>query len=356
MQRTGRVRIVDVAKAAGVSRASVSFAFNSPGRLGKDTTARILDVAREMGYRPHPVAKMLAKRRTMTLGILTPQVTSVAFSNPYFGMFTQGIAQVAEDYGYCLTLVSPLHGSLAQAADLATVDGFVASGLGEDHPEVEEIREAGLAIVMVDSVAFPGHASVDIDDQLGARSAAEHVLELGHKDILIIAVEPPDYGEKVRPSRRESDVTSRRMAGYRQAFAAAGVRIPDENVIEAPSTFDGGMEAFHKACDDGRPFTAVLAMSDVLAIGAMHAALERGLSVPNDISVVGFDDIDVAEHTLPPLTTVHQPIREKGAIAARLLVSALTGPAVRPEHLRLETRLVIRGSTGPAKATTGGVE
>ena len=125
--------------------------------------------------------------------------------------------------------------------------------------------------------------------------------------------------------------------------------LADERVVTGSASFDGGLRAFIRALDSGLRFTAVLAMSDAMAIGAIHAAYERGLTVPGDISLVGFDNIDEAERTHPPLTTVHQPSRDKGAAAARLLLAAIdrrgSGP---PEHLRLGTRLIIRESTSRA--------
>ena len=156
-QRTGRPRIADVARAAGVSKTAVSFAFNKPDRLAPDTTARILLVAEQLGYTPHPVARMLSQRETRTIGVLTPQALSVIFSNPFFGAFSEGVAVAAEASGYALYFISPLHGSLASAMDRATVDGVVAIGLSEDHPEVEAIRRAGVPVVLVDSSALPDH-------------------------------------------------------------------------------------------------------------------------------------------------------------------------------------------------------
>lgn len=345
-QRVKRARIADVATGAGVSKSTVSIAFNRPERLSPETTVRIRAIADSLGYRPHPVARMLAQRRTMTLGILTPQALTVAFSNPFFSAFSQGVASVAEELGYGLLFVSPLHGSLAGAAGRATVDGFVAIGLGEDHPEVGQIRQAGLPIVLVDSAAFPEHGSIEVEDMVGASLAAEHLLALGHTEFLVIAVEPPQFGRQGEGAVTDAgSVMARRLRGYRAALEAAGIVLGEDRVVEGPASFAGGMGAFNRACQDGLQFTAVLAMSDAMAIGALHAARDRGVRVPEDMSVVGFDNIDIAEYTQPPLTTVHQPIAEKGAEAVRLLMSAIDGHAEPPEHRRLGTRLIVRGST-----------
>lgn len=352
-QRVRRARIADVATEAGVSKSTVSLAFNSPERLAPETVARIRGVAKGLGYRPHPVARMLAQRRTMTLGILTPQALTVAFSNPFFSAFSQGVASVAEELGYGLLFVSPLHGSLSRAASLASVDGFVAIGLGESHPEVEQIRQAGRPIVLVDSAAFPEHGSVEVEDAAGARLAAEHLLELGHRSFLVIAVEPPDFARRTAPDGAAAEsVKTRRLRGYRDALDPAGIVLGDDRVVEGPASFQGGMAAFKSAYQAGLRFSAVLAMSDAMAIGALHAARDCGLRVPEDVSVVGFDDLDIGEHTHPLLTTVHQPIAEKGAEAVRLLMSAINGRGEHPEHRRLATRLIVRGSTSRAHRVT----
>ena len=341
--RTQRPRIADVAREAGVSKTAVSFAFNSPDRLAPETATRIRKVADLLGYRPHPVARMLTQRQTMTIGVLTPQALSVIFSNPFFGAFSEGVALAAEEYGYGLHFISPLHGSLARAMSRATVDGVVAIGLSDGHPEVEHIRRAGLPIVLVDSTALPEHGSVAIDDVGGARAAADHLVELGHRDVLVLGVEPP------APGRAEpAGVTSRRLRGYREAFERVGAPIPDERVLVGPASIDGGLAITDRAWREGLRPTAILAMSDAMAIGAMRALRDLGLGVPGDVSVVGFDDIDLAPHVDPALTTVHQPIRRKGEEAVRLLLSVVERRVPeQSEHRRLETRLIVRASTGP---------
>ena len=345
-RRRTRPRIADVAREAGVSKTAVSFAFNSPERLSTETAIRIREVAGALGYRPNPVARMLTQRQTMTLGVLTPQALAVIFSNPFFALFSEGVAHAAEDLGYELHFISPLHGSLALAVGRSTVDGVVAIGLSADHPEVEQIRGAGLPMVLVDSDDLPEHSSVVVDDEAGARAAAEHILGLGHTDVLVIAVEGPAVATG-EPGRH--GVTERRLRGYRTALDAAGVALPDDRIVAGRSSIDGGSSAFQRAWALGIRPTAVLAMSDAIAIGAMRAARELGLRIPDDLSVVGFDDIDLAAHVDPPLTTVHQPIRQKGADAVRLLLAEVEQrEAHRPEHIRLETRLIVRGSTGPA--------
>ncbi len=349
-QRTIRPRIADVAREAGVSKTAVSFAFNSPDRLSTETASRIRDVADQLGYTPHPVARMLSQRETLTIGVLTPQALSVVFSNPFFGAFTEGVAVAAEESGYALHFISPLRGSLAGALSRATVDGVVAIGLSDEHPEVEAIRRAGVPIVMVDSTALPDHPSVEIDDGGGARAAAEHLIALGHRDVIVIGMEPP----LPAPTPHPEGVTERRLLAYREAFRAVGVEVGDDRVVFGPASIAGGNAALSAVWASGLRPTAVLAMSDAMAIGAMHALRDLGLDVPGDVSVVGFDDIDLASHVEPPLTTVHQPIRQKGEDAVRLLLAVVgeRGAEKRratTDHQLLETRLIVRGSSGPVR-------
>jgi DNA-binding LacI/PurR family transcriptional regulator len=349
-QGTRRPNITDVAREAGVSKTAVSFAFNSPGRLAPDTAARIREVADLLGYRPHPVARMLTQRRTLTIGVLTPQALSVIFSNPFFWAFSEGVAGAAEASGYGLHFISPLHGSLARALSRATVDGVVALGLSDDHPEVEQIRRAGLPIVLVDSTAMPEHDSIGIDDADGARAAADHLLGLGHRDFLVFAVEPPEPATDIDPE----GVMGRRLRGYREALATVGLHLADDRVLVGPASIEGGVAALERAWRSGCRPTAILAMSDAMAIGALRALRQAGVSVPADVSVVGFDDLDLGVHTDPPLTTVHQPTRRKGEEAVRLLLSIVgRRDAATPEHRLLETRLVVRGSTGPTPEERG---
>jgi DNA-binding LacI/PurR family transcriptional regulator len=345
--RSRRPRIADVARAAGVSKTAVSFAFNSPERLSAQTVARIREVAEGLGYRAHPVARMLTQKKTMTIGLLTPQVLSVVFANPFYSAFCGGVAAVTDQAGYGLLFVSPLHGSLIRALARATVDGFVAVGLSEDHPEVEQIRRAGVPMVLVDGDAFPEHGSVESNDEVGARAAARHLLGLGHRQFAVVGVEPPNMpGLREYSSGPTETVTSRRLNGYRQGLELGGVRLGDERIVVGPATFEGGMAAFRRLWEDEQRPTAILAMSDVMAIGVIWGAREVALEVPEDLSVVGFDDLDLAAHANPPLTTVHQPILQKGEESARLLLRMIANPDLeRPEHRVLETRLIIRSST-----------
>ena len=347
-----RATIADVAKAAGVSKTAVSFAFNAPDRLSAETVRHIHDIATAMGYRPDPVARSLAQRRTGTLGILTPQSLEMTFKNPYHALFAAGVAVEAERAGYAIQFISPLHGSLGRAVDRASVDAIIAVGLSSTHPEIARIRRSGMRLVVVDSGETADETSIAVDDEGGAQTAARHLLDLGHRDFLILSVEPP-----AGASGRSAAIATARMRGYRAALHASGhaggSAHLEEHVVIAPTTVEGGHQAFQAAWSNGLRPTAVLAMSDVTAIGVLQAARELRIRVPEDLSVVGFDDIEFAPYTDPPLTTVHQPIQQKGEEAVRLLLDPqhAAGPS---EHRRLEVHLVTRGTTGQAPSRPSG--
>ena len=344
-QPAQRARIADVAREAGVSKAAVSFAFNSPARLKPETAERIRQVATALGYRAHPVARMLTAGSTATIGILSPNPLAQAFANPFLSLFTEGVATVTEDRGFGLLFISPLYGSLERALARATVDGVIVIGLDRRHPEVESIRRAGLPTVLVDAPAWPEHGAIGVDDTSGALAAARHLLELGHRDLLILTMEPPEA------QLDSGSVMARRMRGYRLALEEYEVELGPERIRQAPATFEGGEAAFLHAWEDGLRPTGVLSMSDAAAAGVLQAARHLGLLVPDELSIVGFDDLPLTRFTDPPLTTVHQPVRRKGEEAARMLLRALSPEHGRDgEHRVLETRLVVRRSTAPAPA------
>ncbi len=345
-----RATIGDVAAAAQVSKTSVSFAFNAPERLRPETVMRIRRAAASLGYRPQAITRTLAHRRQGTIAILAPQALGTMFANPNFGEFVAGAVAAAESAGYAAQFISPLHGSLARAIDRASVAGVVAIGLRDEGPEVAEIRRSGLPFVAIDSAPTIEEASVIVNDEIGARTAVDHLLGLGHRDFLVLSLGP-------YPSTAGDPwtVRARRMSGYSSGLAAHGIVLPAGAVEFAVASVQGGAEAFLRAWATGLRPTAVIAMCDAMAIGVLDAARGLSLRVPSDLSIVGFDDIEMAAYTDPPLTTVRQPTRLKGEEAIRLL---LDGPIRKEdgpwERVALETRLIIRASTTSPAANAAG--
>lgn len=342
IERPQRPRIADVAREAGVSKTAVSFAYNKPDKLSPATVTRIMEVATAMGYRPHPVARMLTQQQTMSIGVVTPHSLARTFANQFFGQLSEGIAAVAEEAGYALAFIAPERGSLASALDRATVDGLLVVGMPTSHPEIDRLRAAGIPIVQVDSLALPDVPSVLVDDEAGAHSAASHILDLGHREILLIAIAPPAHS----PPGLEHGVGPDRLRGYQQAFADRGLDLDRSLLVVAPSMIEGGSRAFGDAWVAGHRPTAVIAMSDAIAFGVLARARSIGLRVPEDLSLIGFDDVDIAALTDPPLTTVHQPVRAKGEAAMRLLLELIAHfDVAEPRTRTFPTKLVIRRST-----------
>lgn len=345
-----RPTIGNVAKAAGVSKTSVSFAFNAPDRLRPETLMRIRRAAAELGYRPRTVSRTLGQRRQGSIAILAPQALGTMFVNPNFSEFVAGALTTAETAGYSVHFVSPLHGPLPLAVDRTNAAGVIAIGIRADGHEIHEIRRAHVPVVTVDSSPAIDEPSVTVDDEAGARAAAAHLLKLGHREFLVLSLGP--YPSSIGDPW---SVRARRMAGYSSALADDGIILPDAAVEFGPASVEGGRDAFFHAWEGGLRPTAVLAMSDAMAIGVLSAARQLELDVPGELSIVGFDDVELATYTDPPLTTVRQPTRLKGEEAVRLLLEGpLRREGQRGEHRILDTELVIRASTTTPSATTGG--
>ena len=334
-----RVTIADVASAAGVSKTAVSFAFNNPERLGQATLERVLGVAHDLGYTPHPAARALSMRRSGTIGVLIPQRLSVVFANPFMGELIQGVGELCEEHDLTMLLVPPLDGSLEGAIRQASVDGFISLGLVPDDRAIEVLDGIGVPTVLIDSEESPSHPVVNVDDRSGAEQAARHLLDLGHRQLAVVVLPP------VRAERSYTPTATRRLAGYNTAIEAAGA--PTPHLVTAGISVAAGARAFGSLPGGRRRPTGVLVMSDMAAIGVMNAAKASGMRVPEDLSVVGFDDLPVSAWTNPPLTTVRQPIVEKGRIAARMLIERMKGKSVA-SPAPLGTTLVVRESTSEA--------
>jgi alanine racemase len=336
-----RITISDIAKGAGVSKTTVSFAFNTPERLPAETVQRILKVAEELGYVPNPIARSMTSNRTGNIGLLFPQPVQTILNNPYTLELLQGIGQVCDAHGLNIVLVSPRLGNMRQAVSAAVVDGFLTIGLEHYKSTIRLLEQREIPYVMVDSDPHPGAICVNIDDQTGAYKAMRHVLEQGHRNIVILGIESGKHGrfdEYVGTIRH-------RMQGYQRALTEFGLSVDGEQVrlVECPCTATGGATAFEHLLKEQHLPTAFVAMADILAVGLLEIAIQHGLSAPKHFSIVGFDDLPITRWLHPPLTTVAQPVHEKGVLAAELLRQHMAGEAPVREHV-LPTHLVERRS------------
>ncbi|BDZ39482.1 LacI family DNA-binding transcriptional regulator [Microbacterium suwonense] len=342
-----RVTMQDVAERANVSKTAVSLAFNNSNRLSEATVKNILEAATELGYSQDPAARMLRTRRTDSLGLLLPQQLDKVLENPYYTQFLQGIGQTCQREGFTLLLAPPLRGSMLKTIPYAAVDGFIVSGLEHDRGEVNALRQRGIPFVLVDSELHDDVPSVEIDDSEGIEALLTHLLDLGHRRIAIVAIETGTEGGYTH----WRGPVLRRMQGAISALASHGLT-PESagiTVLEVPCTRAGGASAFNKLWVQSECPTAIVAFSDIIALGILDAAREADVSVPGEVSVTGFDDLAEASWSSPSLTTIRQPIEAKGRLAAEYLVEAIAGSdSTRDHHQRLHTTLLVRNSTGPS--------
>lgn len=341
-----KVNITDIALRAGVSKTAVSFAFNNPSKLSEATARHILEIAESMGYAPDPVARSMTTGKTGTIGLLLPQSIPEMIRNPYFPEFIEGIGEVCNHSGLSLMLVPPLKGSMRRAIVNAAVDGFLTLGLEEFKATMMVLRQRDVPFVTVDSDPIEDVPAINIDDESGARMVMEHILNAGHRQIAILAIRSGKQGHY----QDYVGTLGARMKGYLTALEQVGLKVDGRHVrlVECVCTEEGGREGFNTLWKSQRKPTAIVSMSDIIAIGAMKAAQTSGLEIPGDLSIAGFDDIPLAGLVHPGLTTVSQPSILKGKLAGEILVKLLNS-TIEPKHHLLPTTLVQRGSVGAVK-------
>jgi DNA-binding LacI/PurR family transcriptional regulator len=344
-----------IADRLGVSRTTVSNAYGRPDQLNPALRQKIFDVAKEIGYPgPHPAARTLRRGKSGSLGVVFTETLTYAVTDPVSLLFLRGVAESVEPAGAALLLVPVPPGRRAgpDAVRDAVVDGFLVYSVAEDDARLEAVLARRLPTVMVDQPAQPGCAFVGIDDRGGARAAAQHLLALGHRRFAVIAfpLSEDDYSGPAsleRQAQAAFPISAARLAGYADALAEAGLPWAEVPVQEERlNTIAAGERAAGILLDRVPQPTALLCFSDLMAVGALRAAAARGLRVPGDLSIVGFDDSPGAVLAQPPLTTVRQPLLEKGRLAGRFMVEGW--PAEAPPSVVLPTELVVRASSGPA--------
>jgi len=344
-----RVTIKDIAEKAGVSKTTVSFAFNDPGKISSRTCERVMAIASELGYVPDPVARTLTTKRIGSIGLLLPQPMHEALRNPYLTELLQGIGAACLERDFSLLIVPPVQGRVMDAARRAAVDALLAIGVGPDDQIVDLIRKRHMPLVTIDGNPAPGMANVGIDDRAAAYELMRHVLDLGHRRLAIVELESETFSA---PEERTSLVRDRRTDGFAQALAEAGVGREPPTVARytAPSSLEGGAAAADRVLADGTA-TAVVAMSDVIAMGFYRACAARSLRIPDDLSIVAFDDIELSGLLVPGLTSMRQPGYRKGYEAGRILLAMLGGG--EPERLTMPHQLMVRGSSAPPRRDVG---
>lgn len=343
----------DLAKTLGVSVATVSNAFNRPDQLSVALRERILQAAKEAGYvGPDPTARALSRGKHATVGLILTEQLSYAFSDPAAVLILEGLARACEEASTGLLLVPVVaggDGSAARAINAASVDGLALYSLPDGDDAVEAALARKVTTVMIDQPLVSGVPYVSHDHRSAARLALTHLLDLGHRRVGVLAY-------RLTPERHRGErslelqlaagyrSTRARLEGYGEVLQAFRLGWDSLFFFESESNDpDGGASSTAEMLQiEPRP-TAILADSDQLAIGALRAAKDAGLELPAELSVVGMDDIPAAAIVTPALTTIRQPLAEKGETAGRILLGQRTGK----RRIVFSVELVVRASTGP---------
>lgn len=312
MKEKKQVTISDIAKATGYSKTAVSFAFNAPSRIGKESLEKIRKTAEEMGYIPDPMARNLSLGRYLSLGFLLPQETENALANPYISEVIRGLGKVCQEHNYTLTIIPPLNNSIYEAVKGAMVDGLVTMGYNLDENVQDAVKLRALPLVMIDGTESKSTVSINIDDRAAARTQLEKVLESGHRNIALVSLPAPAYQD----DKHAKGLVEKRLDGYQDALDEYGIT---DGIVRytCATSREAGIEIAKEIASLSALPTAVVAMADVVAIAIIQGLRRQGIKVPEDISVVGFDNIREGEFVVPSLTTIAQPAYEKGILAAK---------------------------------------
>ncbi len=337
-----RVSIKDIAKAAGVSHSTVSRALSDSSLVSDETKARIQRLALEMGYSPNSLARSLVTRQTYTVGVV---VTTIA--DPFIAQVVQGIEATAQDNGYTVILCNSGAVPDREIAAVETlrskrVDGVIVTSSRIGALYLEHLERIGVPIVLINNHNEESGRytfTVTVDNRHGGYIATKHLIDLGHRRIAYVTA----------PADHSSDLD--RMTGYQQALGEASLESAPALIIPGNGRADGGERAMETLAGLSPLPSAVFCYNDMTAVGLMTAARQVGLSVPQDLAVVGFDDIPFARHCYPPLTTIAQPKIEMGQLAMKMALSLMTiGDESNEEEL---SNVVVRGELVVRASTVG---
>ena len=333
------VTISEVARRAGVSIATVSRVLNQvPCHVKAEARKRVLRVVQQLDYRPNALARSLHQKRTHTLGILITDI-----SNPYYGGIARGIEDVARQHGYALFVCNTDRRPdvMEHYIDVLRenrVDAIIIGGGGRPgRRHFQTLYQRSVPVVLIGRYDVPLPA-VRVDNVKGGWEAATHLIHLGHRRIAILS------GPATSTSIQD------RMKGYRRALAEHRLSLPEHWMLEGDLRPAGALQLAERLLKArGRP-SAILAANDQMAIAAIRAALKLGLRVPEDLSVVGFDNIELASYVSPALTTMGLPLHRMGVAAAEIAIGLLAGSACA-EEAWFTPELIVRESTGPPPAS-----
>ncbi|MBF6595697.1 MAG: LacI family DNA-binding transcriptional regulator [Thermaceae bacterium] len=336
--RRKRVNHKDVAERAGVSVATVSYVVNNgPRPVSTKAREQVEKAIWELGYYPNELARSLRRQQSSTIGVIIPRMT-----NPVYAEVVRGLEGICTQEGFLVLLCNTerqpeLERRFVQMLRAKHVDGVVITPHAEPQKLIEPLLQARIPVIVLEH-DLPGVHCIGINELHGGLLATEHLLGLGHRRIALLKHKPT------------SALSTRRSLGYQQALEKAGLGLEAQLILECDGTHEAGYIAMGQLLRLSQPPTAVVAHDDVIAIGAMHAIYSQGLSIPTDISVVGYDDIASAAYLEPPLTTVRSPKAHMGTLAGQTLLKIIRSTELIPTAtITLPVELIVRASTGRVK-------
>lgn len=327
------VTIYDIAKAAGVAKSTVANALSGKGTVSEATRQRVLQYAQEMGYRPNVLARSLYNHKTFTIALVLPTIV-----NPFYPEIVEAMEHTAREHEY-QTLFCNTHYNFEVGRQQMErmmsrwVDGYIIMGSSMDIADVQQYFEQDIPIVLCDwqeNEVPQGIPQVTVDFYRAGQIAAQHLLDLGHRQLASIVDEPQQ---------------TLRLQGFLSVLQAAGISLPAGAIQPGESSLESGYTATKKLLVQPQRPTAIFAATDMMALGAIEAALDEGLRVPEDLSVIGLDDITISAHLHPPLTTVAVPKFQLAKEATGLLLRQIDGDKDLPASLVVDPHLVLRKST-----------
>ena len=330
--------IREVAESAGVSYATVSHVINNTRLVSPETRERVLAAMDALHYRPNALARSLRQGKTNTLGLVLPDS-----ANPFFAEISRSIEDEAFKKGYSVFLCNTELDTerelfYVDVLSKKQVDGIIFVAAGDQPDSLDYLVQRNMPVVMIDrNLPNVEVDAVLTDNRLGGFLATRHLIELGHTRIACIA-----GPSSITPS-------AERIIGYRRALEEAGLSYDETLTLRGDYHAQSGMDVTHAILKMHPRPTAIFALNDLMALGALRAAAEAGCSVPGDLAVIGYDDLEISHFTNPPLTTIAQPKKEIGVQAVRLLVERMSRKNLPPSRLVLPPELIVRRSTQPVK-------
>jgi len=326
----------DIAKESGVSRSTVSRVINGDDNVSQATRDKVMEIISRVNFQPNLAARGLATGRTNVLGLVIPAGVSTIFTDPYFPILIQGVSAAcnALQYTVMLWLAEPEYErrTISQILHNGLVDGVIVSSMLMDDPIVQSLYKSKMPFILIGRHPTLDVNYLDVDNRLGGREATHHLLRLGHKKVATVTGPQnmiPGYD---------------RYQGYLDALRDRSIKFQPDLVTEGDFSEMGGYTAMKKLLPHLPD--AVFVASDAMAYGAIRAIREAGLDIPDDIALIGYDDLPGSSRTIPPLSSIRQPVHRLGYVATESLVDIIRHPATQPRHMILPTELVIRSSCG----------